>query len=120
MVEETIKKKGRPSVDQTDPQSTTCTITDPLMEPFYIVKDSSNFTVVEKSITTRGFGGKKASGKEQEKNIGYYTSFKNALNRIAKEKFYQNQGDYSSIREYIDTWSKVKEGMESMLNRIEI
>jgi len=62
-----------------------CTIKDPLMEPFYIVKDATNFTVIEKSISTRGFGGKAATGKEQEKVIGYYTSFSNALNKISKE-----------------------------------
>jgi hypothetical protein len=117
---EEVKKKGRPSADQNDPQSNVCTINDPLMEPFYIQKDSSNFTVMERTIATRGFGGKAASGKESEKALGYYTSFKNALNRIAKEKFYQNQSSYSSIKEYVETWDKVKEGMESMLNKIEI
>jgi uncharacterized HAD superfamily protein len=75
---------------------------------------------MEKSISTRGFGGKEATGKEQEKVIGYYTSFSNALNKISKEKFYQNQGEYSSIKEYINTWDQVKNGMESMLKSIEI
>jgi hypothetical protein len=114
------KSKGRPARDENDTQSNHCTIKDPLIEPYYIVKDSSNFTVIEKSISTRGFGGKSATGKEQEKIVGYYTSFSNALNRIAKEKFYQNQGEYSSIKEYIDTWNQVKNGMESMLKSIEI
>jgi hypothetical protein len=82
---EEVKKKGRPSADQNDPQSNVCTICDPLMEPYYIQKDSSNFTVMERTIATRGFGGKAASGKESEKALGYYTSFKNALNRVAKE-----------------------------------
>jgi hypothetical protein len=90
------------------------------MEPYYIVKDTTNFTVMEKSVSTRGFGGKEATGKEQEKVIGYYTSFSNALNKISKEKFYQNQGEYSSIKEYINTWDQVKNGMESMLKSIEI
>jgi len=80
----------------------------------------TNFTVIEKSISTRGFGGKVATGKEQEKVIGYYTSFSNALNKISKEKFYQNQGEYSSIKEYINTWDKVKTGMETLLKSIEI
>jgi uncharacterized HAD superfamily protein len=90
------------------------------MEPFYIVKDSSNFTVMEKSTSTRGFAGKKATGKETEKTLGYYTSFKNALNRVAKEKFYENQAEYDSIQDYISTWNTVKEGMETMLNKVEL
>ena len=88
------KRRGRPARDENDTQSNLCTIKDPSMEPFYIVKDSTNFTVVERSIATRGFGGKKASGKEIEKIVGYYSSFKNALNRVAKEKFYENQSEF--------------------------
>lgn len=117
---EEVKKKGRPSADHNDPQSNVYVILDPLMDPFYIQKDSSNFTVMEKTTATRGFGGKEASGKESEKAVGYYTSFKNALNRVAKEKFYQNKSDYNSIKEYIEAWDKVKNGMESMLNKVEI
>jgi len=114
------KRRGRPSRDENDTQSNYCTIKDPTMEPFHIVKDATNFTVIETSISTRGFAGKKASGKETEKIVGYYSNFKNALNRIAKEKFYQNQGEYSSIQEYIETWSKVKDGIEIMLNKVEL
>jgi hypothetical protein len=115
------KRRGRPARgEEIDPQSSLCTIKDPLMEPFYIVKDSTNFTVIEKSTSTRGFGGKAATGKEQEKVVGYYTSFSNALNKISKEKFYQNQGEYSSIKEYIKTWDQVKTGIENLLKSIEI
>ncbi len=55
-----------------------------------------------------------------KKVVGYYSNFKNELNRIAKEKFYQNQGEYNSIQEYIETWSKVKDGIETMLNKVEL
>jgi hypothetical protein len=64
--------------------------------------------------------GKKASGKETEKVVGYYSNFRNALNRIAKEKFYQNQSEYNSIQEYISTWNAVKDGLETMLNKVEL
>ena len=114
-------RRGRPARgEEIDQQSSLCTIKDPAMEPFYIVKDATNFTVIEKSISTRGFGGKVATGKEQEKVVCYYTSFSNALNKISKEKFYQNQGEYSSIKEYINTWNEVKNGMENLLKSIEI
>lgn len=114
------KRRGRPVKDENDTQSNLCTIKDSSMEPFYIVKDASNFTVIEKSTSTRGFAGKEATGKETEKVIGYYTSFKNALNRVAKEKFYQNQSEYDSIQDYIGTWNVVKEGIETMLNKVEL
>lgn len=114
------KRRGRPARDVNEPQSNYCKISDPLMEPFHIVKDATNFTVVESSISTRGFAGRKATGKKTEKVVGYYTSFKNALNKIAKEKFYQNQGEYNSIQEYIDSWNEVKDGIETMLNKVEL
>lgn len=119
-----VRRRGRPSTKGIEGEipstNTQCIIRDPEMDPFYIVKDSSNFTVMETSITTRGFAGGEASGKEQEKTIGHYTSFTNALNRIAKEKFYQNKGNYYSIKEYIATWKTVKDGLDSLLNSIEI
>jgi hypothetical protein len=117
---EETKRRGRPARDENDTQSNLCTIKDPSMEPFYIVKDASNFTVMEKSTSTRGFAGKKATGKETEKTLGYYTSFKNALNRVAKEKFYENQAEYNSIQDYISTWNTVKDGLETMLNKVEL
>jgi len=115
-----IKKRGRPSKDTQTQNPSYCIIKDPLMEPFFISKDATNFTVIEKSISTRGFAGKKATGKEVEKIVGYYSSFKNALNRIAKEKFYNNPGEYSSIQDYINSWDEVKNGLETILNKVEL
>ena len=103
-------KRGRPSKDTQIQSSSYCIIKDPLMEPFYISKDATNFTVI----------GRKATGKEVEKIIGYYSSFKNALNRIAKEKFYNNPGEYSSIQGYINSWDEVKNGLETILNKVEL
>lgn len=122
MVETTTKRKGRPARDtnNVDTQSNVCIITDPAMEPFYISKDNSNFTVIEKTTVKRGFRGAVASGKETENVIGYYSSFKNALNAIAKQKFYVNKGHYSSIQEYIGTWNEVKDGINNLLNKVEI
>ena len=122
MVETTTKRKGRPARDTTnvDTQSNVCIITDPAMEPFYISKDNSNFTVIEKTTVKRGFRGAVASGKDTENVIGYYSSFKNALNAIAKQKFYVNKGQYSTIQEYIGTWNEVKEGINNLLNKVEI
>lgn len=122
MVETTTKRKGRPARDtnNVDTQSNVCIITDSAMEPFYISKDNSNFTVIEKTTVKRGFRGAVASGKETENVIGYYSSFKNALNAIAKQKFYVNKGHYSSIQEYIGTWNEVKDGINNLLNKVEI
>jgi len=114
-------RRGRPAREgNEDPQSTLTLIRDEVMEPFYIVKDTSNFTVMESFVSVRGFGGKAATGKKQEKVIGHYTSFSNALNSVARQKFYQNQGEYKSIKEYIQTWNVVKDGITNLLKSIEI
>ena len=122
MVETTTKRKGRQARDanSVDVQSNVCTITDEAIEPFYISKDNSNFTVIEKTTAKRGFRGAEASGKETENVIGYYSNFRNALNAIAKQKFYVNKGHYSTIKEYIDTWNVVKDGINNLLNKVEI
>ena len=117
---EETKRRGRPARDENDTQSNLCTIKDPVMEPFYIVKDSTNFTVIERAISLKGFGGKIATGKEVEKIIGHYSNFSNALNRVVKEKFYQNENSYNSIQDYIETWNTVKEGIETMLNKVKL
>jgi len=119
---ETTKRKGRPArtedTIETPTVSTSCIIRDPLMEPFYIDKDASTFTVLEKTTAKRGFRGQEASGKEKENVVGYYSSFRNALNAIAKQKFHTNTGEYNSIKEYIDSWNEVKDGIDSLLNTV--
>lgn len=114
------KRKGRPKKGESTKLTTQCVIKDPLMEPFYIQKDASNFTVIEVATSTRGFKGKKTAPKEVERTVGYFTSFKNALNCVAKQKFYENDGKFESIESYINSWEKVKTGIEILLNKTEI
>lgn len=112
------KKRGRPSKDADN--SVYLIIKDPLMEPYYIQKDATNFTVIEKVTPTKGFAGAEAKNKELERPIGYYTSFKNALYKISKEKFSTHSGDYNTVKEYITEWSKVKDGIDNLLNTIKV
>jgi hypothetical protein len=121
MIEEQqeVKRKGRTPKSLADnSKNTLCVINDPLMSPFSIEKDNNNYIVIKTSITTRGFGGKEGGGKEKVENIGYYTSFQNALNCIAKEKFYLNKGEYSSIKEYISVWKELRDGLDELMNKI--
>jgi len=113
-------RRGRPKKGEATENSNHCTIKDPLMEPFYIYKDKYNFTVYERFTSDKGFAGKDPTGKEQERIIGHYSSFRNALNKVSKEKFYHNEGDYNSIQEYMDTWNELKTGMETLLNKIKV
>ncbi len=109
------EKRGRPSGEKL-----TLTIKDPSMEPFYIKKDNYNFTVMETVKSTRGFAGKKASGKLNEKVVGYYTNFGFALKAVAREKFQRKHKSYETIKEYINSWKEVENGIKQILNKTEL
>ena len=119
-MEEVKKRKGRPPKGTSEKVSLECTISDPLMEPYFILKDRHNFEVIKKKLPTRGFAGAPPSKKVKHVTIGYYTSFRHALNCIAKEKFYQNKGEFSSIADYLKSWVEVKDGLETLLNTIKV
>jgi hypothetical protein len=112
------KKRGRPSKDAGE--SVYVIIRDPLIEPYFIQKDSNNFTVIERVTPSKGFAGKEAKGKELERPLGYYTTFKSALWKISKEKFASKSGEYDSIKDYIKEWDIIKNGLDSLLNTIKV
>jgi hypothetical protein len=97
-------------------------IVDPLIEPYYIEKDTYNFTVVEKGVSTRGFGGKEASGKETLKTIGFYSTLGAALLSISKLKSHSSiqKSEIVSIKEYIDEYKKIETQINNLINTIQI
>jgi hypothetical protein len=120
-----VKEKGRRGRPAKNSEESTenefvSTIKDPLIEPFYIQKDKYNFTVFEVTKPTRGFAGGQVTGNNLEKFVGHYTSFTNALKSISKKKFYNNQNNYNSIKEYMNDWELLRDGIESLINKIEI
>ena len=101
------------------------TIRDLAIKPFFITKDQHCYTVME-SITPdeKNIGKFKKKnngneGKDYEKPIGHYSSFVQALNRIAKEKVNLTE-DYSSIKDYIDEWENQQNDLKEILNKITI
>mgnify|MGYP003636500832 FL=1 len=112
------KKRGRPS--KTDENSVYVIVRDPIMEPYFIQKDRYNFTVMERVTPTKGFAGAKAKNKELERTLGYYTTFRSALFRISKEKFKTKSGDYDTVKDYINEWEQVRNGLDTLLNSIHV
>ena len=113
------KKRGRPS--KNDSNSSYAIIRDPLMEPYFIQKDRYNYTVMERVTPTVGFAGKEPKGKELERPIAYMTSFKSAIWGISQLKFTnESKGEYNSIKEYIDEWKDLKDGIYSLLDKIKV
>jgi hypothetical protein len=107
--------RGRPSGE-----STSILIKDPSMEPFYITKDNYNFTVYESVKSKKGFAGKEASGKINERVVGYYTGFKFALKAVAREKLGRKHKSYPTILEYINEYREIENNINQMLKNVEI
>ncbi len=100
-------------------------IKDPVLNPFYLVKDQYCYTVMEvitpeaKNLGRFGNKGNKNEGKDYEKPLGHYGNLASALKKIAKSKL-DVKSEYNSIKEYIDTWNEEKLAMEELLNKIGI
>lgn len=66
-------------------------ITDPVLEPYFIQMDESNYTLCE------------AAESGSVKTIGYYSNLGSALMGYCKTNVVKN--DYSSIQEYMDEYN---------------
>ena len=98
------KHRGRPKrvqVEGQEPESTKQTITDPLIEPFYVQMDNHGFSVFEVIQPID------KESKPYEQSIGHYSNFDSCLSSIVKKKI--NSKSYSSIREYIEQYKKLIE-----------
>ena len=91
-------------------------ITDPKMDPYYIGKDSHCYTVYEVVTPQEKYLEKGSEGKDYEKPVAHYSNFSKALERVYKEKLNSNKEHYTSIKEYIDEWDKIKNELSEILN----
>jgi bifunctional DNA-binding transcriptional regulator/antitoxin component of YhaV-PrlF toxin-antitoxin module len=99
-------------------------ITDPLLEPYFIGKDSHCYTVYESVAPKKTRKGKTLKEgddvKIYEKPQGHYNSFGSALEKIAKEQLINNQEHYESIQEYISKWDELRNKLKTLLNYKEL
>lgn len=86
-------------------------ITDPLMEPFFVSKDSHCYTVVE-TVESKG-----KSKKEYEKAIGHYSSLEGAIGKIVEAKM-SLKLEYTSLQEYLTEYKTQKELLKQLINSI--
>jgi hypothetical protein len=92
-------------------------IKDPLIEPYFIGKDSSSYTVYEamKAGANNKGRGRKTRTTEGIKPISFHTTFGSCLSAIAKLKI-QDRPVYNSISEYVAEWRRVKEEINNIVN----
>jgi hypothetical protein len=92
-------------------------IKDPLIEPYFIGKDASSYTVYESlkaGNNTKGRG-RKTRTKEGIKPISFHSNFASCLVSIAKLKV-DNRPVYNSISEYVAEWRRIKEEINQIVN----
>jgi hypothetical protein len=91
-------------------------ITDPLLEPFYIGKDTHCYTVYEVVTPQEKYLEKDSEGKDYEKPLGHYSNFGSALQKIAREKLHNEKDHYTSIREYVAKWDELLIELKKLQN----
>jgi hypothetical protein len=79
-------------MDKKEKNSSIYTITDPLLEPYYIQYDQYCYTAIKKIIAG-------TSGRERDQTIGYYSELERCLDVIAEDSI--KNKDYDSLQEFI-------------------
>ena len=72
------------------------TITDPVLEPYYIAMDEYNYTVQEIVTPNPKYS---ETGKKYIRPLGYFSNFHSCIAAIVKRKV--NTKSYTSLKEYL-------------------
>ncbi len=92
------------------------TITDPLLEPFFITKDEYSYTVKQNVTSDASHFRSKGNAKTYEKSLYYFTGFGQALNKIAELK--AGVDNYDSLEEYINNYTKISNNIKNYTDGI--
>lgn len=92
-------------------ESNLITIKDKLLEPFYVVKDTYCYTVMEEATPDQRYTD---STKKLQKVIGHYSSFGSCLKRISGLKI-TNKKEYN-LNEYIQEFKQIEEKINKLVN----
>ena len=83
-------------------ESSIKTITDPVLEPYYIAMDEYNYTVQEIVTPNPKYS---ETGKKYIKPVGHYSNFHACIATIVKRKV--NTRSYTSLKEYVNEYKRV-------------
>jgi hypothetical protein len=82
--------------------SSTRTISDPSMEPYFISMDDYCYTLKQKSTPTST-----DSGKEYVQDVGHYSNIDSAIKKVMKLKI--NTKSYNSLKEYLQEYKQIQQ-----------
>ena len=91
------------------------TITDPLLEPYFITKDEYSYTI-KMNVTSdkTHFRSKQSTPKTYEKSLFYHPTMEAALIKISVVKSHDK--DYKSLSEYIENYKQVTLNLKQYVN----
>ena len=92
------------------------TITDPLLEPFFITKDEYSYTVKQNVTSDASHFRSKGKAKTYEKSLYYFAGFEQALQKIANLK--AGTENFNSLEEYINNYIKISTNIKNYTNGI--
>jgi hypothetical protein len=92
------------------------TITDPLLEPFFITKDEYSYTVKQNVTSDASHFRSKGNSKTYEKSLYYFTNLGQALNKIANLQ--AGMESYDSLEEYINQYTKISTNIKNYTDGI--
>ena len=92
------------------------TITDPLLEPYFITKDEYSYTVKEMVSSDASHFRSKGKSKTYEKSLYYYPKFDQAVNKIAELK--TTKKDANSLKEFIENYQSISNQIKSYTDGI--
>jgi hypothetical protein len=87
------------------------TITDPLLEPFFITKDEYSYTVKQNVTSDASHFRAKGKAKTYEKSLYYFANMDQALQKIANLK--SDIGNFDSLEEYINNYLKISTNIKN-------
>lgn len=96
-------------------ESSSTTIRDPKMEPYFISKDSHCYTVYKNVTPDPKYATENVPSKDYSKVIGYFKNFGSCLQEVCTQKV-NDKKDYSSVKEYLDTFKQIQNNINELIN----
>jgi len=92
------------------------TITDPLLEPFFITRDEYSYAVKQNVTSDANHFRSKGNAKTYEKTLYYYSSMSQAIEKIAKLKADTN--DFDSLKGYMENYESISNQIKNYTDGI--
>ena len=92
------------------------TITDPLLEPFFITRDEYSYEVKQNVTSDANHFRSKGNSKTYEKTLYYYSSMSQAIEKIAKLKV--DTKDFDSLKGYMENYESISNQIKNYTDGI--